>query len=422
MAVASKKPAVKKSVTKAAGKSVSNKSAARKPASQNAGIAKAAKKSSNPLGLEKKAPGQFDTLQEIALAAHRKLPAPVWDHLMGGADSEMTLRRNRAGLDALALRQRVLVDVRNIDLGTPLLGQDLAFPVFPAPVGGFLGKVHNEGGPAVARAAVSRGTTAFIATAAKPSLEAAQEAVKRKLIFQLYVRGDRGWIEGILDRVRKAEYGALCVTVDRNFYGRRERDIVSGLPVKEGFGDQSYQASLNWKDLVWMKERVGLPLIAKGIATAEDAELAVEHGADVVYVSNHGGRQLDHAQGSIEVLAEVVKAVAGRAEVLADGGVQRGTDVVKMLCLGARAVGVGKLLGLALSAGGEAGVARMLELMELEVRTAMGLMGVTSIKQLGPQWLREVPVLGTPSSISAYPLLEEAVRREASPLGARKVR
>jgi glycolate oxidase len=146
---------------------------------------------------------------------------------------------------------------------------------------------------------------------------------------------------------------------------------------------------------------------------AEDAVLAVEHGADVVYVSNHGGRQLDHAQGSIEVLAEVVKAVAGRAEVLADGGVQRGTDVVKMLCLGAKAVGVGKLLGLALSAGGEAGVARMLELMELEVRTVMGLMGVTSIKQLGPQWLREVPILGTPSSVSAYPLLEDAVRRNA---------
>jgi glycolate oxidase len=411
MAVARNKKAVKKSVSKPAGKPVAKKSAVSKPLAKNASAAKAAKKSSNPLGLEKKVPGQFDTLQEIALAAHRKLPAPVWDHLMGGADSEMTLRRNRAGLDALALRQRVLVDVRNIDLSTTLLGQELAFPVFPAPVGGFLGKVHNEGGPAVARAAVSRGTTAFIATAAKPSLEAAQESVKRKLIFQLYVRGDRTWIEGILDRVRKAEYGALCVTVDRNFYGRRERDIVSGLPVKEGFGDQSYQASLNWKDLVWMKERVGLPLIAKGIATAEDAVLAVEHGADVVYVSNHGGRQLDHAQGSIEVLAEVVKAVAGRAEVLADGGVQRGTDVVKMLCLGARAVGVGKLLGLALSAGGEAGVARMLELMELEVRTAMGLMGVTSIKQLGPQWLREVPILGTPSSVSAYPLLEAAVKR-----------
>lgn len=396
-------------------KSAAKKTAVRKSAARNAGAAKSAakstKKPANRLVLDKKVPGQFDTLQEIALAAYRKLPPVVWDHLMGGADSEMTLRRNRAGIDALALRQRVLVDVRKIDLETSLLGQKLAFPVFPAPVGGFLSKVHEEGGPAVARAAVSRGTTAFIATAAKPSLEATQASVKQKLIFQLYVRGDRTWIEGILDRVNKAGYAALCVTVDRNFYGRRERDIVSGLPVKEGFGDQSYQASLNWKDLVWMKERVGLPLIAKGIATAEDAELAVEHGADVVYVSNHGGRQLDHGQGSIEVLAEVVKAVAGRAEVLADGGVQRGTDVVKMLCLGASAVGVGKLLGLSLSAGGEAGVARMLELMELEIRTALGLMGVTSIKQLGPQWLREVPILGTLSSISAYPLLEEAVLR-----------
>ncbi|MBX3662108.1 MAG: alpha-hydroxy-acid oxidizing protein [Burkholderiales bacterium] len=395
----SKKPAASKS-----------RAAPRSAAASRTAAAKRPKKIANPLGLEKKAPDQFDTLQEIALTAYRKMPAPVWDHLMGGADSEMTLRRNRAGLDALALRQRVLVDVRNIDMSTTLLGQKLDIPVFPAPVGGFLSKVHHEGGPAVARAAVSRGTTAFIATAAKPSLEAAQAAVDRKLVFQLYVRGDRGWVENILDRVKAAGYAALCVTVDRNFYGRRERDIISGLPVKEGFGDQSYQASLNWKDLLWMKERVGLPLIAKGIATAEDAELAVEHGADVVYVSNHGGRQLDHAQGSIEVLAEVVKAVAGRAEVLSDGGVQRGTDVVKMLCLGARAVGVGKLLGLALSANGEAGVARMLELMEVEIRHALGLMGVTSIRQLGPEWLREVPVLGTPSSVSAYPLLEAALR------------
>jgi len=384
--------------------------AAARPAARKSASAKS-RANPNPLGLEKKAPDQFDTLQEIALAAYRKMPAPVWDHLMGGADSEVTLRRNRAGLDALALRQRVLVDVRQIDMSTSLLGQRIEIPVFPAPVGGFLSKVHHEGGPAVARAAVSRGTTAFIATAAKPSLEAAQAAVDRKLVFQLYIRGDRGWVEGVLDRVKAAGYAALCVTVDRNYYGRRDRDIVSGLPVKEGFGDQSYQASLQWKDLVWMKERVGLPLIAKGVATAEDAELAVEHGADVVYVSNHGGRQLDHAQGSIEVLEEVVRAVAGRAEVLADGGVMRGTDVVKMLCLGARAVGVGKLLGLALSAGGEAGVARMLELMEVEIRHALGLMGLTSIKQLGPQWLRQEPVLGTPSPVSAYPLLEDAVRR-----------
>ena len=368
------------------------------------------KAAAKPKTAARNAAPQFETLQQIALSAWRKLPPAVWDHLVGGADSEMTLRRNRACIDALALRQRVLVDVREIDLRTSLLGQSLAFPVFPAPVGGFLGKVHAEGGPAVARAAVSRGTTAFIATAAKPSLEAAQAAVRQPLIFQLYVRGDRGWVEGILDRVKAAGYGALCVTVDRNYYGRRDRDLVSGLPVREGFGDQSYQASLNWKDLVWMKQRVGLPLIAKGIATAEDAVLAVEHGADVVYVSNHGGRQLDHAQGSIEVLPEIVKAVGNRAEIIVDGGILRGTDVVKALCLGARAVGVGKLLGWALTAGGEAGVARMLELMEIEVRTAMGLMGVTSIRQLNPDWLRAVPVLGAPSAVSAYPLLDAALQ------------
>ena len=162
------------------------------------------KAAAKPKTAARNAAPQFETLQQIALSAWRKLPPAVWDHLVGGADSEMTLRRNRACIDALALRQRVLVDVREIDLRTSLLGQSLAFPVFPAPVGGFLGKVHAEGGPAVARAAVSRGTTAFIATAAKPSLEAAQAAVRQPLIFQLYVRGDRGWVEGSLDRVKAA--------------------------------------------------------------------------------------------------------------------------------------------------------------------------------------------------------------------------
>src|SRR5688572_23437332 len=342
--------------------------------------------------IDETAAQNFVSLQEIVATARKNLPQDLWDHLSGGSDSETTLLRNRQALDNLALRQRVLVDVRKIDITTTLLGKTLSSPVFLAPVGGFVGFAHPLGAVNVAKAAVAHGTTAFISTAAKPSLEAAAESVKEPLIFQLYVRADRKWVEDTLDRAKAAGYRALCVCVDRNYYGRRERDIISRANVREGFGDPSFQMGLKWEDLVWMKQHWKVPLIVKGVATAEDAVLAVEHGADVVYVSNHGGRQLDHAQGSIEVLAEVVKAVAGRAEVLADGGVQRGTDVVKMLCLGASAVGVGKLLGLALSAGGEAGVARMLELMELEVRTALGLMGVTSIKQLGPQWLREVPV------------------------------
>jgi len=365
--------------------------------------------------IDERAAANLVSLQEIALTARRNLSQALWDHLSGGSDSETTLARNRQGLDSLALRQRVLVDVRNIDISTTILGQKIASPVFLAPVGGFVGFVHPEGACNVARAAITRGTTAFISTAAKPSLEAAATAVKEPLIFQLYVRADRKWVEDILDRAKAAGYRALCVCVDRNYYGRRERDIISRANVREGFGDPSYQMALSWKDLIWMKERMKLPLIVKGVATAEDARLSVEHGADVVYVSNHGGRQLDHGQGTIEVLPEVVEAVGGRAEVLFDGGVLRGTDVVKALCLGARAVGVGKLLGWGLAAGGEAGLVRMLELLDLEIRTALGLMGVTSLKQLNPAWVRPAQPVRPANQTNAYPWFEEqqhAMRRK----------
>jgi glycolate oxidase len=356
--------------------------------------------------------GRFQTLQEIVLAARRNLSQQLWDHLSGGSDSETTLARNRQALDCLALRQRVLVNVSEIDITTTLLGQKLSSPVFLAPVGGFLGMAHPEGACTVARAAVARGTTAFISTAAKPGIEQAAAAVREPLLFQLYVRSDRKWVEDILDRAKAAGYRALCVCVDRNYYGRRERDLISRANVREGFGDPKYQMALNWDDIGWMKQRMRKPLILKGIATAEDARLAVEHGADVVYVSNHGGRQLDHAQASIEVLPEVVAAVEGRAEVLFDGGVLRGTDVIKALCLGARAVGVGKLLGWALAAAGEAGIVRMLELMDIEIRTAMGLMGVTSLAQLNPSWVRPVQPVRPASQTNGYPWFEERLRRK----------
>jgi len=167
---------------------------------------------------------------------------------------------------------------------------------------------------------------------------------------------------------------------------------------------------LKWDDMIWMKQRMGVPLILKGIATAEDARLAVEHGADVVYVSNHGGRQLDHAQGTIEVLPEVVQAVSGRAEILFDGGVLRGTDVVKAIALGARAVGVGKLLGWALGAAGEAGLKRMLELMDVEIRTVLGLMGITSLAQLNPSWVRQAEPVRAAKQTNAYPWFEEQLK------------
>ena len=358
----------------------------------------------------------FQTLQEIVIAARRTLSQSVWDMLSGGSDSEATLRRNRMALDSLALRQRVLVDVRNIEMSASLLGRPMRMPVFIAPIGNYLQHADPLGAVAVARAAVARGVQCFVSTAARPGIEAVAKAVDQPLVFQLYVRGDRSWVGDILDRAKASGYGALCVTVDRAYYSRRERDMLNRHLVREGGDDTSHQASLTWDYVLWMKQRMGVPLILKGIATAEDAKLAVEHGVDVVYVSNHGGRQLDHGQASIEVLPEVAEAVDRRAEVLMDGGILRGTDVVKALALGATAVGIGKLHGWALAAAGEAGVARMLELIELEIRTVLGLMGLTSTAQLGPHCVRQVAPVSEGSVTSAYPMYEAALRHgEARP-------
>jgi glycolate oxidase len=358
------------------------------------------------------AAADFLTLQEIAISAQRNLSRVLWDTLCGGSDSEATLRRNRMALDSLTLRQRVLVNVADIDTSTTLLGEKLRTPVFIAPVGNFLQLADPEGAAAVALGAVAYGTTAFISTAARPGFEDVAKLVDKPLLFQLYVRSDRAWIEDILLRAKAAGYRAICVTVDRAYYSRRERDLVNRFLLKESQGDPRHQASLSWDDVVWMKQLTGLPLILKGIATGEDARLAVEHGADVVYVSNHGGRQLDHGQGTIEVLPEVVDAVEGRAEVVWDGGVFRGTDVVKAVALGARAVGVGKLQGLALAAAGQAGITRMLELLEIEIRTTLGLMGVTSLSQLSPSWVRAAPPITNGSLSGPYPRFRDNFERE----------
>jgi glycolate oxidase len=351
----------------------------------------------------------FVSLQEIVAAAHRNLSKAVWDMLSGGSDSEMTLRRNRYALDSLALRQRVLVNVTEIDTTTTLLGRKMPIPVFIAPIGNYLQLADPEGAIPVARAGAARDIPVFVSTAAKPGIDQIAASVSRPMIFQLYIRSDRAWVADILDKAKSFGYDALCVTVDRAYYSRRERDLINRLPVREG-GLNVHQSSLTWDDVTWMKSHMKVPLILKGIATAEDAKLAVEHGADVVYVSNHGGRQLDQAQASIEVLPEVVAAVNGKADVVMDGGICRGTDVVKAVALGARAVGIGKLYGWALAAAGEAGIVRMLELLEGEIKSTLGLMGVNALSQLNPSWVRPGQPVITPGITSPFPVFEESRR------------
>src|SRR3954465_1942269 len=333
---------------------------------------------------------QFLTLQEIVAAAQRNLAPGPWSYLVGAAETETTALRNRRALDEIAFRPRVLRDVSRIDSSAVFLGSEVRLPVMLAPIGG-LESIVEGGAATAARAAAQFGVPQMLSSVCQPGLEQTAAAAQTARVFQLYVRGDDAWVDDFIRRARDNGFCAFCLTVDVAMYSRRERDLL-GRFVKpwraRAIEGAAFQSSLNWSHVKRFKDKhPDLPLILKGIATGEDAELAVEHGVEVVYVSNHGGRQLDHGLGSAAVLPEVLKAVAGRAEVWVDGGFMRGTDVVKAIALGAKAVGIGRLAGLGLAAGGVAGLVRALELLEEEMRICLGLLGVTSYAELRPRHL-----------------------------------
>src|SRR5713101_6294194 len=287
---------------------------------------------------------RFQTLHEIVKAARTNLAQGPWDYLMGGAESETTLRRNRQALDSLAFRPRVLRDVSKIDCTSTFLGRPVRIPVMLAPIGG-LETFDPGGGATVGRASAEFGVPHMLSSVCMPGLEATAAAADNFRIFQLYVRGDDAWVDDHVKRARDHGYAAFCLTVDTASYSRRERDLAKLLvkPWRVRESGFNFQAGLCWDHVKRFKDMHDIALILKGIATAEDAALACEHGVEVVYVSNHGGRQLDHGRGSLDVLPEVVAAVAGRADVMVDGGFMRGTDVVKAITLGAQCVGLGRL-------------------------------------------------------------------------------
>ncbi|MFU8814526.1 MAG: alpha-hydroxy acid oxidase [Pseudomonadales bacterium] len=350
------------------------------------------------------------TLHEVVKRARQNLPRDHWDYLVGGADSESSLKRNRYGLDSLAYRPRILSDVSEVSLRSELLGVALRIPVVLAPLGSI--QLFEAGGSvSAAQAARDFGVLQILSSVCLPDFEAVARAVPGPRIYQLYLMGDQGWMDEVVARAMEAGYTGLCLTADTQTYSRRERDILKAFVPpsgsRAGAADFSYQARMTWDTVAHCKERFDIPLIVKGVATSEDAARCVEMGVDVVYVSNHGGRQLDHTRACIEVLPEVVEAVAGRVPVVVDGGFMRGADVVKALCLGARAVGLGRLEGMALAAGGAAGLVRALEILEHEIRTTVALLGASSLEALHPGLLeRSTPML-PPGVLSAFPLLDE---------------
>ncbi len=328
--------------------------------------------------------------EELIREARRRINQGAWDYLVGGSESETTLRRNRRAFDTIAFRPRILVDVTSVDTSTTFLGQKLRIPAILAPIGS-LQVFDPEGALPSTRAATEFGIMHCVSSVTQPALEETAAATPTPKIFQLYVQGDTKWTEEIVGRVKEAGYAALALTVDVAHYSRRERPMLTRYhpPTRRlnSPPERAWQAALTWDTMDMIKELAGLPFMLKGVQTAEDAEIAVQHGVDYIWVSNHGGRQIDHGLGSLDTLPEIVRAVNGRARIVLDGGVQRGGDILKAVAMGADVVALGRLQGWGLAAGSQAGVVRMLEILEDELVSAMGLTGLTSIDQVTQKYV-----------------------------------
>lgn len=341
------------------------------------------------------------TLPDYEARARETIPTAMFDRIFGtyGAPDWVTNTNNLAGFDALKLRPRVLVDVSQRDLSTQVLGQKISFPVMLAPVG-FQQRVHPQGELASAKAAGSMGTIMALSTGSTYSIEEVAEVATGPLWFQLYFFQNWELTELLVRRAEGAGYTALLLTVDnlgarswerdfryanileaerrwKNLIGIDLPDVPTGQRVSEHF-----ESALNWSNLEWLRSITSMPLIIKGIQTAEDARLCVEHGVDGLVVSNHGGHALQGTKGTIEMLPEIMDAVGDRLEVYQDGGIRRGTDILKSLALGAKAVFIGRGIFWGLSVEGEDGVRRVLEILLDELDVAMGLCGVADVKKV----------------------------------------
>lgn len=366
--------------------------------------------------------------------AQKRLPRMMFEYIDGGSYAETTLKRNIGAIERIALRQRILTDVSKLQLSTEVLGEKLAMPLLLAPVG-MAGLYARRGEVQAARAAQGAGLPFCLSTVSICSIEEVRAAVPDPLWFQLYMIKDRGYMETLLERAKAAGSRVLVFTVDLPIPGARYRDIRSGLSgvltpldkIKRGlnglahphwmwdvflngrpqsFGNlveampnakgtddfsrwigKNFDASVNWADFDWVRERWDGPIIIKGILDAEDAKRAADVGADGIVVSNHGGRQLDGVPAAIEALPAISRAVGDRMTVLMDGGVRSGLDVLKALALGAKAVLIGRAWAYALGGGGEAGVSAMLATMRHELEVAMALTGCTDIRTAGDHLL-----------------------------------
>jgi len=365
--------------------------------------------------------------------ARRRLPSPVFNYLDGGADDEWTLQRNTSAFDDYELLPSQLSDVSNLNLKTTLFGEDIDWPVMLSPTGASR-LFHSSGEPAVVRAAEKFGTIYSLSTLATTTIEDVAAVGDGPKMFQIYILKDRGLTAEFVSRCKASGYKALCLTVDTPVPGNRERDAVYGfssgrlrlrsvpswmrhpgwlyralvkkdlemvnlstsdrpsqsaeMSLLEYFNDQ-LDRSLTWKDVEWLAEQWNGPLVIKGVQTVADCRNAANAGATAVMLSNHGGRQLESSPAPVDCISDVADALHDRLEIICDGGVRRGTHVVKALAMGANACSIGRAYVYPLAAGGQAGVEHGLTLLRAEVERTMALMGCDSIEKLGSRFIRQ---------------------------------
>jgi 4-hydroxymandelate oxidase len=336
---------------------------------------------------------------EFEPLARARMDAAAWDYYAGGADDELTLADNLDALRRLRLRPRVLVDVTERSLGTTAFGAELGVPIIVAPTAA-RSLAHPDGDLAVARGAASIGALMTLSTIAeRPLEEVASAAPGGPRWFQLYASTDEAATRSLVERAVVAGYGAVAVTVDLPFAGNRERDARSGfvvplgvhLPAEHPVDEHGLviTSAFDWEWLAWLRTICPIPLVAKGILRADDAVRAIDAGCDGVWVSNHGGRQLDGSVTAVDALPEIVEAVGHRGLIVADGGVRRGTDALKLLALGAGLVAIGRPILWGLAVDGEAGVRRVLEILRDELSLAMALCGCRSLDEITPDLLAQ---------------------------------
>jgi 4-hydroxymandelate oxidase len=349
------------------------------------------------------------TIDQIIEKASISLDAEVLHWATAGAGEGVTVTNNREAIGAFSLVPSVGRDVSEVDPSTVLTNVPMALPVFLAPVGA-LGIYDEEDALGAAKAAVTFSTSAFCAILTRSEWKAVSDTAPGRHFFQLYACGDRNWVDGVVADAVDAGFAGICLTMDSAALARRDRTIEEGFiwqsapeqtPNLKGRGwDPSFRAKYTWADLEWLCARSPLPVIAKGIMTPEDARKAVECGAAAIYVSNHGGRMVDHAISTIEVLPEIVGAVP-ETDVVVDGGFTRGAEVVIALALGAKAVGIGRLQCFGLAAGGVDGLVATLKILEQEIVDTMANIGCRSLKELAPEHVRrlatsQIPNRGAP--------------------------